>query len=350
MNKKKSGKKEMEQEELFPASFDIQIPRKFLRYVTDEVLCRTNHSVIIRAHDDKGKIVCLKVIEKSKLKEDNILEKFQRDVVILKRLSHPNIVAIYDTFEINDFYVIVMEYCRNGTLQEYMLSNKTIPDNEAIRMIRQIMNALSFLHKQGIAHGDITPENIALDDYLNPMLIDFALCHTPYKCTTNNRSIFYMPPEVIMSTSYDRMIGDMWSIGVVLYEMVTGRNPFMEHNQMKMVANIMRLQLVYPVSIHPTIKDMLIRLLNRDVGKRAVAEDFAVETGYLPSKIQPKSYNRLEKRTALILPKNSNISVRKTSFYKGGDYMMTAALPSIHKKSQPLTPATDAKLFVSNFL
>jgi calcium-dependent protein kinase len=150
-----------------------------------------------------------------------------QEVAILQTLDHPNIVKYYETYEDEKFIYLVMELCPGGELFEKLSANKTMNENMAAQAIEKNLRALIHCHKQNIVHRDIKPENIMYDSVGEVKLIDFGLA----KQTTGGQKLhtiagtpYFIAPEVL-GGSYNKEC-DIWSLGILLFVLVTGIYPF----------------------------------------------------------------------------------------------------------------------------
>jgi serine/threonine protein kinase len=179
--------------------------------------------------------VAVKVIRNRKLAPEILrktLKRFEREARALVKLSHPNIVKIIDYGEFEGQPFLVMPYFRGGTLKDLM-QGKPIPYQRAARLLSPIAHALSYAHQAKIIHRDVKPANILIDEAGNPMLTDFGIAkildeENPINLTGTSAVIGtpeYMAPEQVRSDAVDHR-ADIYALGVVFYEMVTGRKPF----------------------------------------------------------------------------------------------------------------------------
>ncbi len=160
-------------------------------------------------------------------------ERFRREACALARLNHPNIVAVYDSGRAGDYYYFVMEYVEGANLRELLRLNRLAPA-DALSIVRQICDALQLAHEEGIVHRDIKPENILLDRKGRVKIADFGLAKllggpSPADCLTRTRQVMgtpiYMAPEQIAGSQSLDHRADIYSLGVVFYELLTGELP-----------------------------------------------------------------------------------------------------------------------------
>jgi calcium-dependent protein kinase len=227
---------------------------------------------------DNSHQVAIKVIAKTKLSESEILALHQ-EVSILQTLDHPNIVKYYETYEDDKFIYLVMELCPGGELFEKLSSNQTMNENLAAHAIERILRALIHCHRQGIVHRDIKPENIMYDKVGEVKLIDFGLA----KQTTGNQKLttiagtpYFIAPEVL-NGSYSKEC-DIWSLGVLLYVLVTGTYPFdsATKNRAEVFQKIQKGAITFPANIEGKLtaecKDLIKKMIVVDRIKRVTGE------------------------------------------------------------------------------
>lgn len=200
---------------------------------------------VYRAYDRTDQTdVAIKVVLKRNLHDDLERISLKREVILLQRFRHKHIMSFHRAFEDEHAVYIVTEYCEKGDLFNYL--NKRdgpIPEREALKYMRQLLNAMAYLNKHGISHRDIKPENILLSSDGTVKLADFGLCF----CRPPKGSPFtlrhcgtpqYASPEVINRSLYVPERSDMWSCGVLLYAMLTQKLPFENRDIRKLQRDI----------------------------------------------------------------------------------------------------------------
>jgi serine/threonine protein kinase len=155
---------------------------------------------------------------------------FEKELIALSTMTHPNIVKIYQTFQTDSHLFLILEYCKNGDMDKFIRYRGPIKDTRKLfNFVHGILCALCFIEERGIAHKDIKPSNILLDTYGRPKLADFGLAEFTDKnklCEDYNGSLVFVAPEVLSQKPYDPMKADIWSFGVTLYFFCTSRYPF----------------------------------------------------------------------------------------------------------------------------
>ena len=171
----------------------------------------------------------VKIFSKLMLESEGERIKFIKEVDILKRLDHPNIVRVHEFFEDECNFYIVMEHCKGGELFDEILKHKQFTEYEAAHIIYQVFSCIAYLHDINVIHRDIKPENLLLeekDDIFNIKLIDFgvATINEGHEIIGMLGSKSYIAPEVIVGKYNEKC--DVWSAGVILYILLSGFPPF----------------------------------------------------------------------------------------------------------------------------
>jgi eukaryotic-like serine/threonine-protein kinase len=176
-----------------------------------------------------GRRVAIKILNDRHANDDQFVERFRREAKNAAGLSHPNIVSIYDRGEAEGTYYIAMEFLDGRSLKELIVSRGPAPISVAIDYTRQILAALRFAHRNGIVHRDIKPHNVLVDGEGRLKVTDFGIARAGASQMTEAGSIIgtaqYLSPEQAKGAPVDQT-SDLYSVGVVLYELVTGVVPF----------------------------------------------------------------------------------------------------------------------------
>jgi serine/threonine-protein kinase len=176
-----------------------------------------------------GRRVAIKILNERHAGDDQFVERFRREAKNAASLSHPNIVSIYDRGEAEGTYYIAMEYLDGRSLKELIVARGPAPIHLAVDYARQILAALRFAHRHGIVHRDIKPHNVLVDGEGRLKVTDFGIARAGVSQMTEAGSIIgtaqYLSPEQAKGASVDQT-SDLYSVGVVLYELLTGVVPF----------------------------------------------------------------------------------------------------------------------------
>ena len=203
--------------------------------------------VYLVTHNTTKKKYALKVVNKHKLVQTyGNCQLIHNEIEIHSKLNHPNIIRLYNVKETEEEINILLEYAENGNLYSLIQKEKGFSEHKAYKYFIQIVNAVYFLHQNNIIHRDIKPENILIGENNLLKLCDFGWAK---ELTVNNRSTFcgtveYMAPEIVGSEKYDWSV-DVWSLGILLYELLMGHSPFKKKKAKNTMINIKARDLVF---------------------------------------------------------------------------------------------------------
>lgn len=199
-----------------------------------EVLKKDEHAAVFLAnHIYLSKKIILKVLNTQKISDQALVERFKREAKLLAKLDHPNIIKVLDFGTSKEYFYISFEYIEGVSLRN-VLKTRTLEQEQKVKLMIQLLKALDFAHSHQIVHRDIKPENIFIDKNLNLKLGDFGLALSAEdNFVTNPYSIVgtpsYMSPEQVRGAKLNNQ-SDLFSAGVVLFELFTGKNPFLKDN------------------------------------------------------------------------------------------------------------------------
>ena len=249
------------------------------RYHILEQLGEGGMAIVYKAYDTRlERHVAVKVILPQKQHAEKFIKRFEREAKALAQLSHPNIVKVIDYGEHEGLPFLVMEYLPGGTLKQ-KLSGKPMPWREAVQILMPIVRALSYAHQQKIIHRDVKPSNILITDSGEPMLSDFGIAKMLEADETLDLTGTgvglgtpeYMSPEQAQGKNVDAR-SDVYSLGIVLYEMVTGRKPYQADTPMAVIWMLASEPLPHPRQFEPSLPNdvevVLIKALAKDPKNR----------------------------------------------------------------------------------
>ena len=243
-------------------------------------------AVVFEAHQlSLDRKVALKIIPQSLIEEPEYLERFKREASAAARLSHPNIVSIHGFGQSGNVYYYIMALASGQSLDEIMQDKKKsllksariYNTSKALEIIKQAASALSYAHNQGVVHRDIKPSNIMIEPDIGRVLItDFGLAKsTHWEKITSQASLFgspsYMSPRQASGKELDHRT-DIYSLGTVLYEMLTGAPPYHGDNALEVIDKVKQEPLPLPASINPAIppavSSIIIKAMSKDIWLR----------------------------------------------------------------------------------
>jgi len=244
------------------------------RYHITEILGKGGMATVFKAFDTRlDRYVAIKFIRSDAVSKEMFLKRFEREAKALASLSHPNIVKIHDYGTHEGMPYLVMEYIPGGTLKERM--GNPMPPQAAARLILPIAQTLDYIHRQNIIHRDVKPANFLMTENGVPMLSDFGIAKmveqsetSPLTGTgTGIGTPEYMAPEQGMGEKVDQC-ADIYSLGVVFYELVTGKKPFRADTPMAVLMKHVSEPLPSPRRFVPILSDDVVALLEKALEKK----------------------------------------------------------------------------------
>uniref|UniRef100_A0A914HJN5 non-specific serine/threonine protein kinase n=1 Tax=Globodera rostochiensis TaxID=31243 RepID=A0A914HJN5_GLORO len=249
--------------------------------------------VKLAKHVPTGMEVAIKIIDKTALNQSS-LQKLFREVRIMKQLDHPNIVKLYQVIENETTLFLVMEYASGGELFDYLVAHGRMKEKEARAKFRQIVSAVQYLHSKNVIHRDLKAENLLLDADMNIKIADFGFSNTfspGNKLDTFCGSPPYAAPELFQGKKYDGPEVDVWSLGVILYTLVSGSLPFDGQNLKELRERVLRGKYRVPFYMSTDCENLLKKFLVLNPVRRGTLEmimrDKWMNMGYEEDELKP---------------------------------------------------------------
>ncbi|XP_073995094.1 serine/threonine-protein kinase MARK2-like isoform X17 [Rhodnius prolixus] len=249
--------------------------------------------VKLAKHVPTGKEVAIKIIDKTQLNPSS-LQKLFREVRIMKMLDHPNIVKLFQVIETEKTLYLVMEYASGGEVFDYLVLHGRMKEKEARAKFRQIVSAVQYCHQKKIIHRDLKAENLLLDSEMNIKIADFGFSNefTPgNKLDTFCGSPPYAAPELFQGKKYDGPEVDVWSLGVILYTLVSGSLPFDGSTLRELRERVLRGKYRIPFYMSTDCENLLKKFLVLNPAKRAsletIMKDKWMNMGYEEDELKP---------------------------------------------------------------
>ncbi len=247
------------------------------RYEIQELIGIGGMANVYKAHDlIEDRTVAVKILREEFLSNEEFIRRFKNESKAIAVLSHPNIVKVYDVSFSDTIHSIVMEYIKGITLKEYIEQQKRINGKEAVHFTVQILRAIQHAHDRGIIHRDIKPQNIMLLQDGTIKVTDFGIARfarSETKTITDKAigSVHYISPEQAYGKPVDGR-SDIYSIGVMLFEMLTGTLPFDADSAVSVALKQIQLDPTRPRDINPDIslglEQITLRAMQKDISKR----------------------------------------------------------------------------------
>ncbi|XP_011666726.1 MAP/microtubule affinity-regulating kinase 3 isoform X6 [Strongylocentrotus purpuratus] len=254
--------------------------------------------VKLAKHIPTGKEVAIKIIDKTQLNPSS-LQKVYREVKIMKLLDHPNIVKLFEVIETDKTLYLAMEYASGGEVFDYLVAHGRMKEKEARAKFRQIVSAVQYCHQKRVVHRDLKAENLLLDKDLNIKIADFGFSNEftiGCKLDTFCGSPPYAAPELFQGKKYDGPEVDVWSLGVILYTLVSGSLPFDGQNLKELRERVLRGKYRIPFYMSTDCENLLKRFLMLNPAKRAMLEtimkDKWMNAGFEEHELKPHQDNQ----------------------------------------------------------
>uniref|UniRef100_A0A8C2B8M8 MAP/microtubule affinity-regulating kinase 3 n=1 Tax=Cyprinus carpio TaxID=7962 RepID=A0A8C2B8M8_CYPCA len=249
--------------------------------------------VKLAKHILTDKEVAVKIIDKTQLNPSS-LQKLFREVRIMKLLNHPNIVKLFEVIETDKSLYLVMEYASGGEVFDYLVAHGRMKEKEARAKFRQIVSAVQYCHQKCIVHRDLKAENLLLDADMNIKIADFGFSNEftlGSKLDTFCGSPPYAAPELFQGKKYDGPEVDVWSLGVILYTLVSGSLPFDGQNLKELRERVLRGKYRIPFYMSTDCENLLKKLLILNPTKRGsleqIMKDRWMNVGHEDDELKP---------------------------------------------------------------
>ena len=324
------------------------------RYKILELIGGGGMSNVYLAHDmilDRD--IAIKLLRFDFSNEEELRRRFQREALSTTSLAHPNIVNIFDVGEDGSIPYLVMEYVRGKTLKEYIIDNSPIAPERAVKIMKQLTSALAHAHHNQIVHRDIKPQNILMDEEGNVKISDFgiamALSATSYTQTNSVLgTVHYLSPEQARGGNATKK-SDIYSLGIVMYELLTGRLPFSGESAVSIALKHLQTETPSLREIVPTIPQSLENVVLKATAKNAQHRyqsademDEDLSTVLLPERLnEPKFMAPVDEDATRAMP-----AIKDSSPYVNAEETITnGSSKKINSKGgkKPLPPKKEKK-------
>lgn len=221
-------------------------------------------NIYLARHDLLETKVAIKFLSIQKIENDPTYKKCLSEIDALRKLSHPNVVQLFEVMRSEKYIYLILEFCSHKDMYALLDGKGKLSEGEARFYFRQIIRALIYCHQMGIAHRDLKLENIFLGSHDNVKVGDFGLCRelrAGELMTTSCGSLRYAAPEVINGKCYSGELADVWSCGIILFTLISGYHPFDDDCYVSILKKIMRRQYIIPEGLSANAVDLIKRIL-----------------------------------------------------------------------------------------
>lgn len=267
------------------------------RYEILEQLGGGGMAIIYKGRDTfLNRLVTIKILRPEFTCDEEFVKRFRREAQAIASLSHPNIVSIYDVGREDEIHYLVMEYVEGDNLKNLIRAEGTLPPERAVEIARQVSEALQHAHENNIVHRDVKPQNILITKGGRAKLTDFGIAREASAATLTQTdtivgSVHYLSPEQARGETAGPR-SDIYSLGVVLFEMVTGKLPFQGDTPIGVALKHIQEEPPRPTSLNPAVSPALEKVILRAMAKlpadryataRDMAADLAALSGAVPA-------------------------------------------------------------------
>ena len=274
-----------------------------------------------------GEKVAIKILDKSKILQKEDLDRIIREMSILSKMGHSNVIKVYQIFEDEKNYFIIMEYCEGGELFNYIVKKGRLPEDEASFFFYQIINGVDYIFSKGVAHRDLKPENLLLTKDSEIKIIDFGLSNYyngEKDLETPCGSPCYASPEMVSGNKYNGFNIDIWATGIILFAMVCGYLPFENPDNDKLFEQILKAELDFPEHVSEVCKNIIKKILVTNPKKRITIDQIKKHEFYLMGK---ENYD-------IIINRNKNKSKIKFKKHNSDNYLTNINIKYINNKNE----------------
>lgn len=206
-------------------------------------------------------------------KSERLRMSLDREIAMMKLMNHPNILRLYDVYQGNNELYLILEYVQGGELFDFLCNKGSLSREEALPFFKQIIYGLNYAHTFSIIHRDLKPENILIASLSPPLvkIVDWgmaAFAPPSVQLETSCGSPHYASPEIVRGHSYHGNATDIWSCGVILFALLTGKLPFDDADIQVLLKKVKRGRYTMPEKLDPVARDLISRMLVIDPSQR----------------------------------------------------------------------------------
>ena len=290
-----------------------------------------------------GEKVAIKILDKSKIVEKEDLDRIIREMSILTKMDHENVIKVFQIFEDPNNFLIIMEFCEGGELFNYIVKKGRLSEKEASFFFYQIISGVEYIFSKGIAHRDLKPENLLLNKNNIIKIIDFGLSNFfdgEHNLVTPCGSPCYASPEMVSGNDYNGFNIDIWATGIILFAMTCGYLPFEDPDNDKLFEQILKAHLDFPSHLSELCRDLIRKILVTDPKKRITINQIKEHSFYLMGK---EAYNK-------IFNKNKSKNTLKFKKHNSDNYLNNIIIKNINNEQEINKDIKEVKTINNNYI
>ncbi|CAG9317927.1 unnamed protein product [Blepharisma stoltei] len=273
-------------------------------FIITRILGKGSYAIVrLAINKTSSEQFAIKSYDKTKISSTQSKKNLKTEIKILKFLDHPKIIKLYEIRETPLGAHLILEYFNGCSLEDYVKHRRKLEEYDVADIFKQILSAISYCHMLKIAHRDIKLGNILIDSHKQVKMIDFGFAtHTlrRKKFSVNCGTPYYMAPEIVLKKTYDPLAADIWAMGVCLYVMLTGEEPFRGKNQKEVYRKIVMGVFTIPKNLSKGSKGLIKNLMQVDPGCRISASQ-ALHDSWLNSYSKRQSDTKIGFDTNFLL-------------------------------------------------
>ena len=265
-----------------------------------------------------------------------IMNQAEREIEVLSQLDHSNVIRVYDSFIEANHYFLIFEECVYGSLKDAIENKIIIREMNLTHICYQLLCALQYCHSNNIAHRDIKPSSILLDENRKPKLSNFGISILMKEgsiCEKYSSSVAYLAPEILRNNHYDPFKADIWALGIVYYQLLIGKVPWKSQNVVDLVNEIKQVDFIeFPSNISDAWRSLLSKMLMKEPSKRPTAIELLNEPIFsriITTTARKSSCTNIYKskhKNLLCLPHTRSLKIIKSSHNLTKTFQVEASL------------------------
>ena len=264
--------------------YELCIDRSIGKYEFVAPIATGSSCVVVRVRDPKtSETFACKIVSRTDLANRGVILPFEQELRIMESVHHPHLVGALDVIYGEEYIYVIMEECPNGDLLTAVCDDQMRVRLNIRRIFFQVASAVAYLHAKDISHLDIKPDNVLLDKDQNAKLTDFGCCRVRSSMVRFNNvgTLYYSAPEVFEDAIEDSHKCDIWSLGVLLFTISSGKFPWAEGEDEDVIRQIKRVEVIFPADIDPRASGVILRCMAKDPKNRPTISELLADPWFM---------------------------------------------------------------------